>query len=114
MLIEFRVRNFRSFGQESALSMVASGDRDLIDTNIVETGIPAESYQAAAAEKDEYSYRDAAVWQRPEESFASGKTPEPAGPQFSLVPDSKKDKKDKKEEGDMLELTAVQEAKAAQ
>jgi AAA15 family ATPase/GTPase len=41
MLIEFRVRNFRSFGQESVLSMVASSDRDLVDTNTVETGIPS-------------------------------------------------------------------------
>jgi AAA15 family ATPase/GTPase len=41
MLIEFRVRNFRSFGQESVLSMVASSDRDLLETNTVETGIPS-------------------------------------------------------------------------
>jgi uncharacterized protein len=41
MLIEFRVRNFRSFGQESVLSMVASSDIDLIDTNTIETGIHA-------------------------------------------------------------------------
>lgn len=41
MLIEFRVRNFRSFGQESALSMVASSDTQLIDTNTVETRIPS-------------------------------------------------------------------------
>jgi len=41
MLIEFRVRNFRSFGRESALSMVASSDTELIDTNTVETRIRA-------------------------------------------------------------------------
>jgi uncharacterized protein len=41
MLIEFRVRNFRSFGQESAFSMVASSDTDLIDTNTIGTGIPS-------------------------------------------------------------------------
>lgn len=41
MLIEFRIRNFRSFGQESIVSMVASGDTNLIDTNTVETGLPS-------------------------------------------------------------------------
>jgi AAA15 family ATPase/GTPase len=33
MLIEFRLRNFRSFKGESALSMVASSDKTLADTN---------------------------------------------------------------------------------
>lgn len=41
MLIEFRIRNFRSFGGESSLSMVASSDTNLVDTNTVTTGIPA-------------------------------------------------------------------------
>lgn len=39
MLLEFRVRNFRSFGQESVLSLVASSDKDLAETNIADTGI---------------------------------------------------------------------------
>jgi hypothetical protein len=41
MLLEFRVRNFRSFRDESALSLVASKDRSLRETNVVATGITA-------------------------------------------------------------------------
>ena len=39
MLLEFRVRNFRSFGQESVLSLVASGDSALEETNTAPTNI---------------------------------------------------------------------------
>jgi hypothetical protein len=75
---------------------------------VVETGIPAEAYLAAAAAKEEYSFRDAAAWQRHEELPASGKAPEAGGPQLSLP------RGGEKKENDMLELTPPQEAKAAQ
>lgn len=39
MLLEFRVKNYRSFGQESVFSLVASSDKHLIDTNTAETGV---------------------------------------------------------------------------
>jgi energy-coupling factor transporter ATP-binding protein EcfA2 len=39
VLLEFRVRNFRSFGEESVLSMVASGDSALEETNTAPTNI---------------------------------------------------------------------------
>ena len=38
MLIEFRVRNFRSFKEENRLSLVASSDKGLEATNVVLTG----------------------------------------------------------------------------
>lgn len=41
MLIEFRVRNYRSFGQESTLSLVASGDKALVETNTASTPVHA-------------------------------------------------------------------------
>ena len=41
MLIEFRVRNFRSFRDEQALSLVAAKDKTLIDTNTMQSGIRA-------------------------------------------------------------------------
>jgi len=41
MLIEFRVTNFRSLRDEQVLSMVASKDSTLLDTNTWATGIPA-------------------------------------------------------------------------
>lgn len=41
MLLEFRVRNFRSFAQESVLSFVASNDKELIDTNTAVTNVTA-------------------------------------------------------------------------
>lgn len=39
MLIEFRVKNFRSLRDEQVLSMVASSDKELRDTHVVETGL---------------------------------------------------------------------------
>ena len=39
MLIEFRVRNFRSIRDEQVLSMVANDDTELLDSNTIETGI---------------------------------------------------------------------------
>lgn len=41
MLIEFRVKNFRSLRGEQVLSLVASKDKTLLDTNTQETGIKA-------------------------------------------------------------------------
>lgn len=41
MLIEFRVKNFRSLRDEQVLSMVASSDKELRDTHVVETGLKA-------------------------------------------------------------------------
>jgi len=41
MLIEFRVKNFRSLRDEQVLSLVASKDKTLLDSNTVETGIKA-------------------------------------------------------------------------
>ena len=41
MLVEFRVKNFRSIRDEQVLSMVASKDRTLRDTHTQETGISA-------------------------------------------------------------------------
>lgn len=41
MLLEFRVRNFRSFGEESVLSLVASTGKELAATNTASTGIPS-------------------------------------------------------------------------
>ena len=39
MLIEFRVRNFRSIRDEQVLSMVANDEPNLLDSNTIETGI---------------------------------------------------------------------------
>jgi hypothetical protein len=38
MLLEFRIKNFRSFRDEATLSMVASKDRELLETNTVSVG----------------------------------------------------------------------------
>jgi AAA15 family ATPase/GTPase len=38
MLIEFRVKNFRSFKDEQVLSMVASSDKESLPNNVVEAG----------------------------------------------------------------------------
>lgn len=39
MLLEFRIKNFRSFKNETILSLVASSDRTLKETNVTPTGI---------------------------------------------------------------------------
>lgn len=39
MLLEFRVKNFRSLRDECTLSLVASNDKMLAATNTIETGI---------------------------------------------------------------------------
>ena len=41
MLVEFRVKNFRSLRDEQVLSMVASKDKTLQDTHTIATGIKA-------------------------------------------------------------------------
>ena len=41
MLVEFRVKNFRSIRDEQVLSLVASKDKTLRDTHTQETGISA-------------------------------------------------------------------------
>lgn len=41
MLVEFRVKNFRSLRDEQVLSLVSSTDKTLRDTNTIETGIRA-------------------------------------------------------------------------
>lgn len=41
MLLEFRVRNFRSIRDEQALNLVASTDKELADTHLVATGLKA-------------------------------------------------------------------------
>lgn len=41
MLIEFRVKNFRSLRDEQVLSMVASSDKSLLDTHAAGTGLKA-------------------------------------------------------------------------
>lgn len=41
MLVEFRVKNFHSLRDEQMLSLVASRDKSLLDTNTLETGIKA-------------------------------------------------------------------------
>lgn len=41
MLVEFRVKNFRSLRDEQVLTLVASKDSSLADTNTVETGLKA-------------------------------------------------------------------------
>jgi len=41
MLVEFRVKNFRSLRDEQVLSLVASKDKTLADTHTLPTGLPA-------------------------------------------------------------------------
>lgn len=41
MLVEFRVKNFRSLRDEQVLSLVASKDKTLADTHILDTGLTA-------------------------------------------------------------------------
>lgn len=41
MLIEFRVKNFRSLRDEQVLSLVASTDKTLLDTHVLNTGLTA-------------------------------------------------------------------------
>lgn len=44
MLLEFRVRNFRSIRDEQALTLIASGDKELAATHLAPTGLKAASH----------------------------------------------------------------------
>lgn len=44
MLVEFRIKNFRSLRDEQVLSLVASNDKTLLDTHAVDTGLKAASH----------------------------------------------------------------------
>lgn len=48
MLVEFRVKNFRSLRDEQVLSMVASKDQTLHDTHTLSTGLKAHPFQGVA------------------------------------------------------------------
>lgn len=41
MLVEFRIKNFRSLRDEQVLSLVASTDKSLLDTHALDTGLKA-------------------------------------------------------------------------
>ena len=49
MLVEFRVKNFRSLRDEQVLSLVASKDKTLLGTNTLETGIKAAPHLLRSA-----------------------------------------------------------------
>lgn len=49
MLVEFRVKNFRSLRDEQVLSLVASTDKTLLDTHAVGTGLKAAPYLLKSA-----------------------------------------------------------------
>jgi len=49
MLVEFRVKNFRSLRDEQVLSLVASTDKTLLDTHATATGLKAAPYLLMSA-----------------------------------------------------------------
>lgn len=49
MLVEFRVKNFRSLRDEQVFSLVASSDKTLLDTHALETGVKAASHLLKSA-----------------------------------------------------------------
>lgn len=49
MLVEFRIKNFRSLRDEQVLSLVASKDKTLQDTNTLATGLKAAPYLLKSA-----------------------------------------------------------------
>jgi hypothetical protein len=49
MLLEFRLRNYRSFAQESGLTLVASPDTSLADTNTAATGVASVPHTVRTA-----------------------------------------------------------------
>ena len=49
MLIEFRVKNFRSLRDEQVLSMVASSDKTLLDRHALATGLNAAPHVLKSA-----------------------------------------------------------------
>ena len=51
MLIEFRVQNFRSLRDEQVLSLVATKDKSLLDSNTIASGIKAAMDAATGRER---------------------------------------------------------------
>lgn len=49
MLLEFRVRNYRSIRDEQALTLIASGDKELAATHLSPTGLKAAPYALRTA-----------------------------------------------------------------
>lgn len=49
MLVEFRVKNFRSLRDEQVLSLVASSDKTLLDTHALDTGLKAAPHLLKSA-----------------------------------------------------------------
>lgn len=49
MLVEFRIKNFRSLREEQVLSLVASADKTLLDTNALDTGLKAAPHLLKSA-----------------------------------------------------------------
>ena len=49
MLVEFRVKNFRSLRDEQVLSLVASTDKTLLDTHALDTGLKAAPHLLKSA-----------------------------------------------------------------
>lgn len=49
MLVEFRIKNFRSLREEQVLSLVASSDKTLLDTHTVSTGLKAAPHLLKSA-----------------------------------------------------------------
>ena len=49
MLVEFRIKNFRSLRDEQVLSMVASPDKTLLETHALDTGLKAAPYLLKSA-----------------------------------------------------------------
>lgn len=49
MLVEFRIKNFRSLREEQVLSLVASSDKTLLDTHAVSTGLKAAPHLLKSA-----------------------------------------------------------------
>jgi len=49
MLLEFRVRNYRSIRDEQSLSLIASSDKELAETHLAPTGLKAAPYALRSA-----------------------------------------------------------------
>jgi AAA15 family ATPase/GTPase len=49
MLVEFRIKNFRSLRDEQVLSLVASTDKSLLDTHALDTGLKASPHLLKSA-----------------------------------------------------------------
>ena len=49
MLIEFRIKNFRSLRDEQILSMVASSDKSMLDTHAIDSGLKAAPHLLKSA-----------------------------------------------------------------